>query len=121
MQQDTSGKELFQSKDFLKKAYRGALIPCMLSILSGCANIIADGMIVGQLIGAVGLTAINLCMPVYLVLCILGSFFVSGAAISASNEIGQDNDEQAQKYYGIALTDCLVSSLVAPQFDDITP
>lgn len=51
----------------------------MLSILSGCANIIADGMIVGQ-----------------------------------------DNDEQAQKYYGIALTDCLVSSLVAPQFDDIT-
>lgn len=112
MQQDTAGKELFQSKDFLKKAYRGALIPCMLSILSGCANIIADGMIVGQLIGAAGLTAINLCVPVYLVLCILGSFFVSGAAISASNEIGQDNDEQAQKYYGIALTACLVSSLV---------
>lgn len=111
MQQDMAGQGLLQSKDFLKKAYRGALIPCMLSILSGCANIIADGMIVGQLIGTAGLTAINLCVPVYLVLCILGSFFVSGAAISASNEIGQDNDDKAQQYYGIALSACLVSSL----------
>ena len=47
-------------------------------------NIIADGIIVGQKIGPGGLTAISLCVPVYLVLCILGSFFVSGTAICAS-------------------------------------
>ena len=111
MQQDVAVQGLFQNKDFLKKAYRGALIPCMLSILSGCVNIIADGVIVGQLIGTAGLTAINLCVPVYLVLCILGSFFVSGAAISASNEIGQDNGDKAQQYYGSALSACVASSL----------
>lgn len=111
MQQDVAVQGLLQNKAFLKKAYRGALIPCMLSILSGCVNIIADGVIVGQLIGTAGLTAINLCVPVYLLLCILGSFFVSGAAISASNEIGQDNGDKAQQYYGIALTACVMSSL----------
>ena len=110
-QQETAAQGLGQSRAFLRKAYRGALLPCMLSILSGCVNIIADGVIVGQLIGSAGLTAINLCVPVYLVLCILGSFFVSGTAISASNEIGQDNSEKAQQYYGVALLMCLVSSL----------
>ena len=111
-QETTVIEGLGQSKDFLKKAYNAALIPCMLSILSGCVNIIADGIIVGQKIGTSGLTAINLCVPVYLVLCILGSFFVSGTAIRASNELGKDHMEAAQRYYGIALFTCLVSSAV---------
>jgi len=111
-QETTAIEGLGQSRDFLKKAYNAALIPCMLSILSGCVNIIADGIIVGQRIGTSGLTAINLCVPVYLVLCILGSFFVSGAAIRASNEIGKDNSEEAQRYYGIALGACAISSAV---------
>jgi Na+-driven multidrug efflux pump len=103
---------LGQSKEFLKRAYNAALIPSMLSILSGCVNIIADGIIVGQKIGTNGLTAISLCVPVYLVLCIIGSFFVSGTAICASNEIGKDNGAAAQRFYGIALFSCIVSSVV---------
>ena len=110
-QETTVVEGLGQSRAFLKKAYDAALIPCMLSILSGCVNIIADGIIVGQKIGTNGLTAISLCVPVYLVLCILGSFFVSGTAIRASNEIGSDNSEAAQRYYGIALSTCLISSM----------
>ena len=74
----TSGNNvLVQDKKFLTKAYNSALIPCMLTILGGCINIIADGIIVGQKAGEGGLAAINLCIPVYLVLCILGSFFGS--------------------------------------------
>ncbi|MBQ9384339.1 MAG: hypothetical protein IJT87_08885 [Ruminiclostridium sp.] len=101
---------LSQNEEFLKKAYRAALIPCMLSIVSGCANIIADGILVGQRIGVTGLSAINLCVPVYLLLCVIGSFFVSGTAICASNQIGKGNTERAQKYYGIALSACIVFS-----------
>ena len=111
-QETTTIEGLGQSKAFLKKAYNAALIPCMLSILSGCVNIIADGVIVGQKIGTNGLTAINLCVPVYLVLCILGSFFVSGTAIRASNAIGEDDTAAAQWYYGIALSTCMISSVV---------
>ena len=104
---------LDQNQTFLKNAYNAALIPCMLSILSGCVNIIADGIIVGQKIGAGGLAAINLCIPIYIILCILGSFFVSGTAIPASQAIGDNDTETAQRYYGSALTTCLISSGLA--------
>lgn len=104
--------QLKQNEEFLRKAYRAAVIPCMLSILSGCINILADGILVGQKIGTKGLAAINLCVPVYLILCIIGSFFVSGGAICCSQEIGNNQKEQAQKYYSAALWTCLVASLL---------
>ena len=66
--------ELVQDDLFLKKIYGKALVPCVLSILSGNINLLADGMIVGQYIGPGALAAVSLCVPVYLVLCILGSF-----------------------------------------------
>lgn len=110
MRQDTAIDGLGYSRSFLKKAFNAALYPCMLSILSNCATIIADGIIVGRRIGADGLTAISLCVPVYLILCVLGSLFVSGAFTAASNEIGRDNSAAAQRYYGYALSLCLLSS-----------
>lgn len=113
MDKNTSSNVLSQDMKFLTKAYNSALIPCMLTILGGCINIIADGIIVGQKAGANGLAAINLCIPVYLVLCIIGSFFVSGTAIPASQAIGDNNGEEAQRYYGTAITACLISSAAA--------
>jgi len=80
----TSSVSLEQNEKFLKKAYGKALIPCMLSILSGNINILADGILVGQRLGTDALAAINFSLPVYLVLCIAGSFIVSGTAICAS-------------------------------------
>ena len=75
---------LRQDEAFLRRAFHKSLLPCVLSILSQNINILADGIIVGQRIGTDGLSAINLCVPVYLVLCIVGSFLVSGTAIQAS-------------------------------------
>ena len=104
---------LTQDVSFLKSTYRKALIPCMLSILAGYLNILADGILVGQYIGIKGLAAINLCVPLYLLLCVIGSFWVSGTAISASEEIGKNNLEKAQLYYGSCLSLCFISSIVA--------
>lgn len=111
MKTETGDKyNLIQNDRFLKKAYAAALFPCMFSILSGCINIIIDGILVGQKIGAAGLAAINLCLPVYLVLCIGGSFFVSGAAITAAQKVGDRDYECVQKCYSGALGICLILS-----------
>ena len=104
---------LTQDVSFLKSSYRKALIPCMLSILAGYLNILADGILVGQYIGIKGLAAINFCVPLYLLLCVIGSFWVSGTAISAAEEIGKNNLEKAQLYYGTCLSVCVISSFVA--------
>ena len=48
------GLELKQNELFLKKAYNKALLPCVLSVLSGSINILADGILVGQKLGKIG-------------------------------------------------------------------
>lgn len=103
--------DLIQNEQFLKKAFRQALIPCILSILSGDINILVDGILVGQRLGDAGLAAINLSMPVYQVLCVLGSFLVSGTAISASREMGRDDMERARTLCKQAQTLCLLVSV----------
>lgn len=103
--------ELKQNEQFLKKAYNRALLPCVLSVLSGNINILADGILVGQKLGTNALAAINFSLPVYLVLCIAGSFIVSGTAIRASDAIGKNRGEQAQKLYRMSIFWCVAVSV----------
>lgn len=102
--------ELKQNEQFLKKAYNRALIPCILSVLSGNVNILADGIIVGQKLGTNALAAINFSLPVYLVLCIAGSFLVSGMAICASEAIGRNQMDRARKLYQMSVFWCIATS-----------
>lgn len=109
-------KVLQQDEQFLKNAYKKAVLPCILSMLSGNINILVDGILVGQKVGANGLAAINLCVPVYLVLCVIGSFIVSGTAITAAQAIGDNRTEQAVKLYQTSVTACLMASLLVTVF-----
>lgn len=102
--------ELKQNGQFLKKAYNKALIPCILSVLSGNINILADGILVGQRLGTDALAAVNFSLPVYLILCIAGSFIVSGTAICASDAIGRNRPERAQELYRLSVFWCCAVS-----------
>ncbi len=103
---------LKQNENFLHNAYRKAVMPCMLSILCGNITILADGILVGQRIGVDGLAAVNLCVPISLILCVLGSFLVSGTAISASRSIGLGDYERGQKCYSTAIISSVIVSLI---------
>ncbi len=102
--------QLRQNEQFLKKAYNKALVPCVLSVLSGNINILADGILVGQKLGTNALAAINFSLPVYLVLCIAGSFIVSGTAICASDAIGKNRTNRAGELYRTAIFWCAAVS-----------
>ena len=104
--------ELKQNEQFLKRAYNKALFPCVMSVLSGNINILADGILVGQRLGTNALAAINFSLPVYLVLCIAGSFIVSGTAICASDAIGKSKNERANELYRTAIFWCAAISAV---------
>ncbi|MCI8873025.1 MAG: hypothetical protein HFH51_09265 [Lachnospiraceae bacterium] len=112
MSEQISSVSLEQNEQFLKKAYGKALIPCMLSILSGNINILADGILVGQRLGPDALAAINFSLPVYLVLCIVGSFLVSGTAICAAEAIGNNQSDKAQELYKLSVFWCVFISAV---------
>lgn len=108
--------ELRQNEQFLKKAYNKALLPCILSVLSGNINILADGILVGQRLGTNALAAINFSLPVYLVLCIAGSFVVSGTTICASDAIGKNQTEKAQGLYRRSIFWCTAVSVIITIF-----
>ena len=108
--------ELRQNEQFLKKAYNKALLPCILSVLSGNINILADGILVGQRLGTNALAAINFSLPVYLVLCIAGSFVVSGTTICASDAIGKNQTEKAQGLYRMSIFWCTAVSVIITIF-----
>ncbi len=104
------GSDLRQDEAFLRRAFHRALLPCVLSILSENINILVDGILVGQRIGTDGLSAISLCVPVYLVLCVAGSFLASGTAIQAAKAIGRQQQERSQRLYHTAVWACLAVS-----------
>ena len=102
--------QLRQDELFLRKAFHRSLLPCILSILSGNINILVDGILVGQRIGTDGLSAISLCVPVYLMLCVIGSFIVSGTAIQASKAIGRQDGAMGQRLYATSVWMCVAAS-----------
>lgn len=100
---------LKQNTDFLKNMFQKAVFPCMLTILSANINVFVDGILLANRIGADALAAINLSLPLYLALCVIGSFLASGTAINAAQKIGENDSEESQRYY----RDCVVCSFAA--------
>jgi len=87
---------------FLRKTIYRFMLPTILSVLGGTVNVMVDGIIIGNVIGAEALAAINLCFPIYLVLCTFGSLFASGACALSSIAIGEKESEKSSVFYSLA-------------------
>lgn len=101
-----------QNSRFLQETYKRALIPGILSLLGGNLTVLADGVIVGRCIGSAGLSAVNLCLPLYLIICVFGSWIVAGTAIRAACELGAGSQIEGNRYCSISQALCLIASIV---------
>lgn len=104
--------ELSQNAAFIRGAYRKAVITGMLSILSVNINVFVDGILVGQRLGADALAAINLSLPVYLALCVVGSFLAAGTEVPAARAIGMGDSGKRDAFFRTGLNASVLSSLV---------
>jgi len=89
---------------FLKKEYLKNLFPVIFSILGGTVNALIDSVFVSRKLGTNGLAAVNISMPVYLIICTLGSLIAAGSSLKSSQSAGDDNIDEAAEYYHTALT-----------------
>ncbi len=104
---------LSQNAAFIRGAYRKAVVTGMLSILSVNINVFVDGILVGRRIGPDALAAINLSLPVYLALCVLGSFLAAGTEIPAARAIGIGDAKMRDLFFRTGLNaSVLVSAAV---------
>lgn len=101
-----------QSNHFLKNIYLKSLFPNMIVILGDTINVLVDTVLVGQKIGDCGIAAVNQSLPVYLLLCAIGSLFAVGASTESARALGQKDTETAKKYFGIAVESALMIGMV---------
>ena len=104
--------ELSQNAAFIRSTYRKAVITGMLSILSVNINVFVDGILVGQRLGSDALAAINLSLPVYLALCVVGSFLAAGTEIPAARAIGIGDSQTRDVFFRTGLNASVLVSLV---------
>lgn len=99
---------LKRNNRFLRKEYRKVLFPIMFSVLGGIINALIDSVFVSRRMGVSGLSAVNLSMPVYLVLCTFGSLIAVGASVLSARAAGRDDQKTASYLYNTALTASLL-------------
>lgn len=97
---------------FLRKEYLKNLFPVMFSVLGGTINTLIDSVFVSRKLGTDALAAVNMSMPVYLVICTFGALIAGGASVMSARSAGQERMEEAAGHYHAALTVCTVLGIL---------
>ena len=94
----------------ISSTFRKVLIPTLLGTLSMSAMTAIDGIIVGHGVGAMGVGAVNIVVPIYLLMSGLALMMGAGCSVVASIHLAQ----QRLKVARLNITQALVaSSLIA--------
>ena len=82
--------------------FRGLWIPAMLSSLGWALSDMADAVVVGQKLGTVGLAAISLILPIYMINCMFAHGFGLGGSVRYSRLLSQGKpQEAADSFHGV--------------------
>ena len=88
----------------INKQFYNYLWAYVLVALSGCLGNVVDGIIVGNLISADGVSAINLSKPVNQFIFTLHLLINAGAGMLVGYALGQKNIGLARRYFSLSLT-----------------
>ncbi len=85
-----------RNKDqFTGKMFRRLWMPAMASSLAMAVADMADAIVVGQRMGATGLAAISIALPVYMVINVFMHGFGIGGSVRYSKLLGEGKEEEA--------------------------
>ena len=84
---------------FTGPMYRRLWGPAMLSSLGWALSDMADAVVVGQRLGMVGLAAIGLILPVYMVNCMIVHGLGLGGSVRFARLLGQGEAEEASRSF----------------------
>lgn len=95
-----------------KKIFYRYVIPSILSFALSGVYAIVDGFFVGNSIGDIGLSAINIAYPIVAVLQSVGTGIGMGGAVKYSIYMAEEKKQEAKKYIGVALWLMILSSIL---------
>lgn len=99
----------FESDD-IGRLFRKMLVPTLLGTLATSVMTVIDGVIVGHGVGAIGVAAVNIVVPIYLIMSGIALMVGAGCSVVASIHLAQGKLKVARLNITQAM---LVSALVA--------
>ena len=101
-----------EEKNVFNSQYWRFLWSSILIALSGCLGNVVDGIIVGNLIGEDGVSAINLTKPVIQFMFTLSMLLSTGAGMLVGVEIGKKSFPRAAYIYTISIASCIIVGII---------
>ena len=107
--------EIFQKLPPTKLFFRCAL-PSMVTMAFGALYQIADGLFVGRFIGQDALAAINLIMPIIMMVFAFSNMIATGASVRISVLLGEKKRKDASQVFTFSLGFIFLMSCVIGVF-----
>ncbi len=104
---------MVRNERFLRREYLKALIPVMFSVLAGTVNTLIDSAFVVRRLGSDALAAINMCGPLYQIVCTVGCLLAGGASVLSAQREGENNSREGRQYFYTASAYCILTGLFA--------
>ena len=83
-------------RDRVSALFRKLLIPTLLGTISISAVTVIDGIFVGHGVGADGVAAVNIVVPIYQIMSGIGLMIGAGCSVVASIHLSRQNTRVAQ-------------------------
>ncbi len=100
------------NRSLISISFHRYLIPTLISYMVGSINGVVDAAIVGNIIGEQGLSVVNMCMPLNVLIITLMTVCFVGASIITSRSIAADERETTTGVFTTATVLTLALSLV---------
>ena len=94
--------EIFEKLPPTKLFFRCA-VPSMITMVFGALYQIADGLFVGRFIGGDALAAVNLIMPIIMIVFGFANLIATGASVRIAVLLGEKNREEASNVFTFTL------------------
>ena len=94
--------EIFEKLPPTKLFFRCA-VPSMITMAFGALYQIADGLFVGRFIGEDALAAVNLIMPILMMVFAFANMIATGASVRISVLLGEKNRDEASRVFSLSL------------------
>ena len=109
-------KQIHILEDPVRKVFFSYLIPSVSATLVTSIYILADTVMIGRGIGAVGIAALNILLPLYNTFFGVGMMCGVGGSVLFGVRKGQGNLREAREYFTMGLLMMLFISILASIF-----
>ena len=103
--------EIFINQSPTKIFFRCA-IPAVITSVFGALYSVIDGIFVGRFLGEDALAAINLVMPIIMIVEAISNMIATGASVNVAILLGKNNCDEASKIFSCSIKFILIFSVL---------